>query len=235
MNRIRIHRPLLLLSALILAALGCGLPSGSGPAPTPGPPATPAIFLPPEWTPTPAPPTPDVPADWQEFEGGRVHLWLPGSFEGGDMGAKFQAILETLRTLGPEFAQTVQVLEQNPDVFVLWAFDPQPGPTGSITNVNVTRVDVPEATTIDDYLDVSIELLPSSFEVIDRGIVNVGDYDMGKLVLSSNVQGLRGMSVVYSFRDGNQFWNVTYSTGADEFVTRSPAWGRSISTLRMGD
>ncbi len=226
---------MLLLSALILAALGCGPSSGSGPAPTPGPPATPAIFLPPEWTPTPAPPTPDVPADWKEFHGSRVHLWLPGSFEGGDMGAGFQAIVDRLKSLGPEFAPAAEVLEQNPDVFVLWAYDPLPGPTGYVTNVNVTREDVPEGTSIDDYLDAAIELLPTSFDLIDRGVVTVGGSEIGKLVLSSSIQGKRGMSVIYSIKEGNRFWNVTYSTGADEFVTRSPVWGRSISTLRLGD
>jgi hypothetical protein len=164
-----------------------------------------------------------------------VHLWLPGSFEGGNMGSGFQAIVDRLKSLGPEFAPAAEILEQNPDVFVLWAYDPQPGPTGSITNVNVTREDVPEGTSIDDYLDALIESLPSSFELIDRGTVTVGDSDMGKLVVSSNVQGLRGMSVMYSFKEASRFWNVTYSTGADEFVARSPVWGRSISTLRLGD
>jgi len=162
-------------------------------------------------------------------------LWLPGSFEGGDMGAGFQAIVDRLKSLGPEFAPAAEVLEQNPDVFVLWAYDPLPGPTGYVTNVNVTREDVPEGTSIDDYLDAAIELLPTSFDLIDRGVVTVGGSEIGKLVLSSNIQGKRGMSVIYSIKEGNRFWNVTYSTGADEFVTRSPVWGRSISTLRLGD
>jgi len=235
LNGIRIHRPLLLLSALILAALGCGLPSGSGPAPTPGPPATPAIFLPTEWTPTPAPPTPEVPPGWEEFHAGRVHVWLPERFEGGDMGAKFEAILDTLKSLGPDFAQAAQTIEQNPDMFVVWAFDTQRGPSGYVTNVNVTKEDVPSEISIEDYLEAALNGMPEQIKLIDQAVVSLTAFDAGKLVLSSDIEGLRGLSVVYSIRDGEQFWNVTYSTGADEFVERTPTWEQSIRTFRLGD
>ena len=225
-----ISRPAWLVLATALAAsLAC---SQGQPVPA-GTPATPAIFLPAEWTPTPAPPTPDVPPGWEEFHAGRVHLWLPERFEGGDMGVKFQGILDTLKSLGPEFAQTAQIIEQNPDVFALWAFDPQPGPSGYITNANITKEDVPGGTSVEDYLEASVELMPSHIELVDQGLASVGSYEAGKLVLSSDIQGLRGLSVVYSVKDGDRFWNVTYSTGADEFVDRTPTWEQSIRTFQL--
>ena len=206
MNGSIVRRPLLLLSGLILAALSCGLPGGACPvAPTAGPAATPAIFLPPEWTPTPAPPTPEIPPGWEEFHAGRAHLWLPESFEGGDMGVKFQAILDTLKSLGPDFARTAEILEQNPDVFVLWTVDTLRGPSGSITQANVTREDVPEGTTVQEYLDASIELMPSGLTLVDQGTLALGSYESGKLVMSSNIEGLRRISVVYTIKDGDRF------------------------------
>jgi hypothetical protein len=229
------RRLLLLLSGLVLAALSCGLPGNAGPAPTAGPPATPAIFLPTEWTPTPAPPTPEVPPGWEEFHAGRVHLWLPGSFEGGDMGAKFEAILDTVKSLGPEFAQTAQMIEQNPDKFVVWAFDTQRGPSGYVTTTNVTKEDVPSDISIEDYLEASLNAMPEQIKLVDQAVVSLKAFDAGKLVLSSDVQGLRGLSVVYAIRDGDRFWKVTYATGADEFVDRTPTWEQSIRTFRLGD
>lgn len=151
------------------------------------------------------------------------------------MGVKFQAILDSLKSLGPEFTQTAQNIEQNPDVFVLWAFDRPPGPSGYITNANVTREDVPSGISIEDYLEASLKLLPSYVQFVDQGVVSLGTYEAGKLVLSSDIQGLRGLSVVYSIKDGDRFWKVTYETGADEFVERTPTWEQSIRTFRLGD
>jgi hypothetical protein len=229
-----IQRPgRLVLAAALLAGLACTLSGPPALPSVPGPPVTPALFLPPEWTPTPAPPTPEVPPGWEEFHGDRVHLWLPESFEGGDMGTKFQGILDTLKSLGPDFAQMAQTIEQNPDVFVLWAFDTQPGPSGYISNVNVIRADVPGGSSVEDYLDASLQLMPSSFELVERSVMSLGGYEAGKLVMSSNIQGRQGSSVIYSIKDGDRFWKVTYSTGADEFVQRAPVWVQSIRTIQL--
>ena len=235
MNSIRVQLPLLFLSTLILAALSCGLPGGADPAPTPGPPATPAIFLPPEWTPTPGPPTPDVPDDWEEFHSGRVHLWLPASFEGGDAAATLPKVVEGLRSLGPDFAEMADYVEQNPGVFVLWVVDTERGPAGAISNVNVTQEPVPETVSLDDYLDASVDLLPSGLEVLERVILTLEDRDVGKIVLSGSSGNVRRISVVYIIRDGDRFWNVTYSTDPDEFVDRTPVWETSIRSFWLGD
>ncbi len=231
MKAIRIPHPLLLLSALILAALSCGLPSGSAPAPTPGPPATPAIFLPPEWTPTPGPPTPEVPADWQEFHAGRVHLWLPGSFEGGNVETELPKVVEALRMLGAEYADMAEYLEQNPGVFVLWVVDTVPGPSGRLSNINVTKEAVPETVSLEEYLDASVDLLPSDFQVVNREIVTLGDREAGKLVLSVSDATMHRMSVIYVIRDGAWFWNVTYASDADDFVASTPTWETSIHSF----
>lgn len=230
----RAHRlAMLALAVTVLPLLACGLSGASGPGIPPGTPATPAIFLPPEWTLTPAPPTPDVPAGWEEFSAGRVHLWLPERFDGGDMGVKLQSIIDTMKDLGPEYAESARLLEDNPDVFVLWAFDPVKGPSGYITNVNITKEDVPSGITLQDYMEASLNGLPSSMGVVDQGTTSVGALEAGKLVLSSDIRGLKGLSVIYSIKDGNRFWNVTYSTGADEFVQRSADWEQSIRSFEL--
>lgn len=225
----------LVVAAAALASLGCILPGIATPTLTSGPPATPAIFLPPAWTPTGGPVASNVPADWEEFQAGRVHLWLPGSFEGGDMGKTFQRVVETLKSLGPDFARTAEILEQDPDVFVLWAFDTERGPSGYITQANVTQEEVPEGLTVEEYLDASIELLPSTMKLVDRGTLSLRNDEAGKLVISSTIAGVRVMAVVYTIKDGDRFWNVTYVTGADEFVQRTPTWEQSIGTFRLDD
>jgi hypothetical protein len=172
-----------------------------------------------------------VPADWQEFQAGRVHLWLPGSFEGGNVDTELPKVVEALRMLGAEYVDMAEYLEQNPGVFVLWVVDTVPGPSGGLANVNVTKEDVPETVSLQEYLDASVDLLPSDFEVVDQGIVTLGDREVGKLVLSVVSASLRRMSVVYVFRDGARFWNVTYASDAGEFVERTPTWETSIHSF----
>ena len=149
------------------------------------------------------------------------------------MGVKLQAILDTLKQLGPDYAESAKILEENPDVFVLWAFDPVKGPSGYITNVSITKEDVPSGITILDYLEAAMNGMPSHIRKIDQSVVSVGAFEAGKLVLSSDIQGLKGLSTIYSIKDGDRFWNVTYSTGADEFVQRTPMWEQSIGTFQL--
>lgn len=222
-------------AAAALAVVACGLPGGAISQPPPGTPATPAIFLPPEWTATPAPPTPDVPADWEEFSAGRLHLWLPESFEGGDVEAMLPQVVETLRNLGTDYAEMADYLEQNPGIFALWLVDSVRGPSGAISNVNVTREDVPETVSLQEYLDVSADLMPPNLEILEQGIVTLGERELGKFVLSGKSDTVRRMVVLYTVRDGPRFWNVTYATDPAEFVDRTPIWERSIRSLRLGD
>jgi hypothetical protein len=133
--------------------------------------------------------------------------------------------------LGAEYADMAEYLEQNPGVFVLWVVDTVRGPSGSLSNVNVTKEEVPETVSLQEYLDASVELLPSSFEVVDRGIVAMGDREAGKLVLSVSDGTMRRMSVIYVIRDGAWFWNVTYASDAGEFVQRTPTWETSIHSF----
>ena len=234
MNAIPHHRRLLVIATLILGALSCGLPGGAAPALTAGPPATPAVFLPVAWTATPAAPTREIPLGWKEYSGGWVHISLPESFEGGDVETLLQASANDYKSLGPYFTNVAQTIQEEPDVFVLWAFDPLKGPSGYVTFVTITRYDVPTGTTIEEYIGLALDSIPSEMQVVDQGVAEVGAYEAAKFVLATNYGGQRAITVVYAIVDGDRFWDVTYGTGADEFVTRSPIWEQSIATFWLG-
>jgi hypothetical protein len=159
-----------------------------------------------------------------------VHL-LPGSFEGGDVAAELPKVAEGLRMMGAEYAEMAEYLEQNPGVFVLWVVDTVRGASGTLSNVNVTKEEVPESISLQEYLDASVELLPSDFKVVDRGMVTLEDREVGKLVLSVSDATVRRMSVIYVIRDGAWFWNVTYSTDPADFVDTTLTWETSIHSF----
>lgn len=224
----------LVFATIALAALACVLPGGFGPTTVPGTPATPAVFLPSAWTPTPPPPTREIPLGLKEFDGGWVHICLPDGFVGGDVETLLQASASDFKSLGPYFTNVAEVIREEPDSFVLWAFDPVEGTSGVATGVSITREAMPSGTTAEELLEAALSVMPSEMKVVDQGVTEVGGYKAVKLVLATNYSGQRAITVAYAILDGDRVWNVIYGTGADEFVARSPVWDQSIRTFWLG-
>ena len=101
-------------------------------------------------TDTPVPTaTPTALAGWTKFEGSGIEMWLPDSFEGGDLENDLGVLVDKLKALGPEFESVAATIEANPAAFVLWAFDSDLGSSGYLTNVNVIQEQVVSAVTLD--------------------------------------------------------------------------------------
>ncbi|MFO8102399.1 MAG: hypothetical protein R6U37_09605 [Dehalococcoidia bacterium] len=169
---------------------------------------------------------------WEKFEGEGAQLWLPQSYEGGDPGKDAAAIAESLRGLSPDFEQMAQVIEQNPSMYVIWAFDSEAGGTGFLTNAAVTQETV-SASTIDAYLDDVLNHLPLHlyFKVLERDMVTLGGSKAGRLVLEFANYGVAGKEVVYALKDGSTMWVLTFATGAAEFEERLPVFEQSALTF----
>ena len=89
---------------MLLAIIACASIGPQAPAATPEPTQIPE--------PTPIP-------GWEKFEGSSVEIWMPDSFVGGDLEKDIETVTEKLRSLGPDFEATVQMIEQNPSLFKL--------------------------------------------------------------------------------------------------------------------
>jgi len=170
---------------------------------------------------------------WKKFEGGGAELWLPASYEGGDISEDLDVLVERLRALGPDFEQMAQMIEQNPSAFVILAFDSEVGDSGVLTNVSVAIEGVLSVVTLDSYLDAVIKQLPSQYRVVERVIVSLDHYQAGRIALEFTVMGVRGKQVTYVIKSGNTVWAVIYGTGADEFDQRLPTFERSIRTFAI--
>lgn len=170
---------------------------------------------------------------WEKFEGGGVELWLPESYDGGNLDEDLEIVVEGLRTLGPDFAQMADLIEQNPSMFVIWAFDSEVGNSGALTSAAVTTEKVLSAMTIDTYLDAALEMLPPQFRVVEREIVTVGDNPAGRLIIDFTISGMAGKEVMYAVKDGNTMWILTYGTGASEFNQRLPDFEQSVNSFEI--
>ena len=170
---------------------------------------------------------------WEKFEGGGVELWLPESYEGGNLDEDLEVVVEGLRTLGPDFTQMADLIEQNPSMFVIWAFDSEVGNSGALTSVAVTTEKVLSAITIDTYLDAALDLFPPQFQVVERENVTLGDYPAGRLVIEFTISGSAGKEVMYAVKDGNTMWILTFGTGASEFNQRLPDFEQSVQSFEI--
>jgi hypothetical protein len=211
---------LLVCMLLLSSVLGCAQATTSQPAPTPEPTAT-------------SEPTATFVAGWEKFEGGGVELWLPETYEGGNPEQDIDVVVENLRKLGPDFERTAQMIEQNPTMFAIWAFDSQVGDSGVLTNVNVTTEKVLSAVTVDTYLDAASKQLPAAFQVVGRDGLSINGHPAGRLTVEFAVSGVAGKEVVYVVKDDTTIWAITYATGADEFDQRLPVFEQSALTFAI--
>jgi hypothetical protein len=169
---------------------------------------------------------------WEKFEGDDVELWLPESFNGGDLSNDLDVVVENLRRLGPDFEAMADMIEQNPSAFVIWAFDSKVGYSGFLTNVNITTERMLSAVSIETYLDAVTNQLPPQFQVVEREPVSLERYEAARLFVEFSISGVRGKEILYLIKDGKTMWGITFATGADEFNQRLPIFEQSILTFR---
>jgi hypothetical protein len=168
---------------------------------------------------------------WQKFEGGGAEIWLPSSFEGGNLDDDLEMIAERLRQLGPEYEQTARMLEQNPSAFALWVFDTQVGSSGFLTNMNITKERVFSGITLETYLDMAVNQLPEPFHVVDRSLVDLHYYQAGRIVVEFTISGVQGKEIFFSIQDENVIWNIIFATSKAEFEERLPTFEQSANTF----
>lgn len=173
------------------------------------------------------------PAGWNKFEGEGIEIWLPNSYQGGDLEKDLDVIVGRLESMGPEYEQIIQTIKANPALFVLWAFDTYIGDTGFLTNMNITHEEVVSAVTLDMYIDAVKQQLPSTFTITDQKNIQLGGKEAIQLEIDVNEAGINAKEAMFIIKDDNTIWVVTYSTGADEYANRLPVFEQSANTIQL--
>ncbi len=201
----------LCLLAASLISLGCGLSQLGKQASNP--------------TATPIP-------GWEKFAGGKVELWLPESFDGGDLANDLDVIVDRLKSLGGSYTQLANMIEQNPSSFVLIAYDMSSGSSGFLTNVNVTKERVLSSITLNAYMEaVTSQLGTYGFTVMDQKIVQLVNHEAGRVVIEA--AALKAREVMYVIKSGNTIYAITYATGMNDYVDRLDMIQQSANTIKI--
>lgn len=206
-----LRRLTLLTCVILLAATACAAPS------TP--------------TPPPAPTAAPIPG-FRLLEGSGVALQLPESYDGGKANSDdFKLVLERVKSLGSDFENIAKALEANPDLYLLWAFDSKVGPSGFLTNVNVTSEQVISAIGVETYAEAVRKQLPAQIEIQAQDDLTVAGQPAIRLI--SVMEQFNAQQSMYMLKRGNRIYIVTYSTGIDEFEPRLKQFEQSIQTFTV--
>jgi hypothetical protein len=176
-------------------------------------------------------PVPTSIPGWEKFAGNGVELWLPESYEGGNLNKDLDTIVDHLRELGPDFENIAQMIEQNPSAFALWAFDSEGSEAGFLTNINVTKEQIFSSITVDTYLDAAIKQFPPEFQLVDRRIVSLDRYEAGRLLVELTLSSIKAKEALYAIKDDDTMWLVVYATRTSEFEQRLPTFEQSVNTF----
>jgi hypothetical protein len=175
----------------------------------------------------------DAQSDWKTIEGEGVSLSLPSYYEGGNPSTDLEEIEAKLSELGPEYSQQIDAIRQNPAAIALLAFDPQMTTPGQVTNVNIIPVVKPEGVTLQDFVAKTAEQLSAGVEVIEQGVVQVNNNDVGRIIAQDEVGGAVVKPLMYFIPDEERFWVAIYATTANEFEQRLPDFEKSIQSFNV--
>jgi hypothetical protein len=184
-------------------------------------------------TPTPEPTEIDM-DDWVELEGDGVMLMAPPEYEGGSI----EDILEAMDTvegmMGDEFDQIFEIAQANPELYKLFAFDPDLNAAGTTTNLNITATPLPMELSMDSILELLPTSFPSSVDITESEVIELGDYEeVGRLILELEVLNIEQTLTVYVFVLDEILYAVTFTTATEEYEDLAPLFEAMATTFEV--
>jgi hypothetical protein len=184
-------------------------------------------------TPTPEPDEIDM-EDWQELKGDGVQLMAPPEFEGGSI----KDILEMMEAmegrLGDEMDQIFEIAQANPELYKLFAFDPEPTDAGTTTNLNITGTELPMDLPMESILELLPTSFPSTVDILESEVIELGDYEeVGRLTLELELLNLEQTLTVYVFVLDEVLYAVTFTTSSDDYEDLAPVFEAMATTFEV--
>jgi len=177
--------------------------------------------------------TPTPITGWNKFESSGIEIWLPESYEGGDLENDTEVIINRMKALGPEFEQMANNIEKNPSMVKLIAVDTNIGDTGFVTNINIGREQILSTMTFDMYMETMKKQLPSFWTIIDEKKVQLDQHEALRLVSRLDISGEVMKQLQYLVKNNNTLWIITSTTTLEEFDERLPIFEQVVGTVKI--
>jgi len=174
------------------------------------------------------------PKGWTRLEGNGVALQLPDTYMGGNMEDFSAEIIKLADTELPQAKSLFQEAFQNPEKFVLLAFDTKSSP-GFLTNVNTVKTRFSsERYPLADIMQGAIKQYPDYIKIVQSDLVKINDIEVIRFVETMDMKSRTSKSLQYiRIDDNNDAWVTNYSTTPDEFDKRLPSFEQSYQSFEL--
>jgi len=190
------------------------------------------IVIPTDETAVPTTEAGAVPKDWKRYVGKGVAIQLPNTYIGSELGSDPKALGRMLRALGPDFAAAATLLEQNPDILAFIAVNA--GGNGvAPSSVIVVSIPMPVKFSLNALLEATINQLPKGSRVIERSIVQLGDYEAGRMIVQTKVGSIVTNQLQYYIIQNNMLYLIGFTGTPDNFDSQLDSFEQSMKTFEI--
>ncbi|MCA0454167.1 MAG: hypothetical protein LCI00_09360 [Chloroflexi bacterium] len=173
-----------------------------------------------------------IPDNWRRYVGNGIAIQLPEGYIGSELGSDPELLGEMLRSLGPDFESAADLFEQNPDLLAFIAV--HPGGRGMPpSNVIVVTIDLPFSVPVSMLLDATASQLPGASSVVEQDVVDIGDYEAGRMIVETNVGFVTTLQLQYYIVDGTTVYLVGFTASPDDFESLLDTFDQSMETFEI--
>ena len=167
------------------------------------------------------------------FETDTVEIYLPADYVAIDPDDGLDAALTTIDALGSEYDQIAALLQQNPELFVLIAAKNQPTVAGFVENINIIHQDAGIAITLETFIDVGYQGLPSSFVIAEQEIIELNGQQVLRTFIDADFGASQVKQVQYVYIFGSHIYVITVSSSPDDFEERAEMFEAIAATFTV--
>ena len=183
-----------------------------------------------ENTPIPSPVITAIPG-WQKVSSEGFQMFLPESYIIGTS-VDFDSIINNIRTMGPQFEDAANALNQNREAIITFAVDKRTGDSGTVTQIVVGKISWPSDESIDSYMNSLVDNLPDQIQVSHSEVFSDRNYPMFQLITGVNSPQTGNIKqVIYGIRNGGAIWQIVFATPSDEYESRLSEFEQIVETV----
>ena len=100
--------------------------------------------------------------------------------------------------------------------------------------VNITKQDISDEETLDNYLQDEVDKLKEKYKIIEENIIDINQEESAASILAEiKLDNTTMKQLFYIMKKNNEFWLITYSTKADKFEENLSIFKDSIKTIQF--
>lgn len=199
--------------------------------------ATQVTPVPPTNTPIPPTNTPILPTSMPTgtivLEGGGISIQLPDTYFGGS-NENLDEVLQKLEDMGSDYENAANVLKENHDDYILFAYDSRIGSATNITNLLIGKLSLAE----DITLESQVQDLFKSYEEaggtdIQSKSCQYKDYECLEFQVTLATDRYNSKALQYLIKKGEDVYMLTFTTSIEEFDERYDEFSQAFNSFKV--